>query len=1010
MSVAGSPRTSITSLAVTLTASVLLVACSDDAGGQRVEPSDVAAQYDQPDDSSADSDGTDDALPDEQTEPDANERGPLRVEIDLSAYASESGSGARVFQAQSDDDLLGGEAAEGRTGDYVLENGLARFIIEGDDRVISPCPYGGNPIDLSLKQADGQWSEDVMGELCLLLQLGQTVDPDRFEVLDDGESGGTAILAVTGHLELLDFFNLFGMIDNLAPGLVRQLSVDAEVIAPLTVTTYYLLAPDSRSLHVVTAIRNDGDATVTTPYMHIAEAGGEVEFFNPLSPFGGFGFSDLSADALSGEPMPFLAFGSTETSYAWVPDANPDLGTAIPTAGAYLMIAGIALALLDNDNVLDTLLTSPGSLPRRRGMLALEPGDISVRHSSLVVGDGSISSVVDEAFLLNGTETGAVEGVVRDASGVAVAGAEVSALMDGGASFNRARSGGDGRFLLRLPVGQAQLVAHSADGRPVHRPEIEIVTGESVTADPTVALGGTIAVQITSPEGDPLPARLTVMCAGACPDPLTTADRDVRRDKLPSDMAAVVFSGPDGLAQASVPAGDYRVVVSRGLEYSTWPSDAVVSRGHPVTVTTGAEHSLEAEIARVIDSSNALAAELHVHTLHSMDTAIPVGARVRGLVGEGIEVLVATDHDVITDFAPQLSAHGLDGWAVGVMGEEISTDTYGHFNGFPLARDATHRHGGALDWAGGPGLSLPPSDIFDWIDSHPGEQVVQVNHADNLGMIQGLNANVLRGTTRADPGLLRLPGESSDGDTGLWSDAFTAFEVLNGKSDDGTYSRMRWWLAMIGRGFAPTGTAVTDSHTRFGFLGAAPRSLVFGVDLDTFSPDAFAQAINDGAVIGTTGPFIEVVLENADGEVAGPGETLAALGQPVDVVVHVQTPDWMTVDTVQVFTNIEDVSFEAGRTSNAPVTPSSTHSIEWVEGDLVTVASGEHDHRRWEKVVRVPVDFPEDAYVVVMVVDASGTSRMYPVVRGGDPPMAFANPVFVDADGGGYDHPPYPVE
>ena len=344
-----------------------------------------------------------------------------------------------------------------------------------------------------------------------------------------------------------------------------------------------------------------------------------------------------------------------------------------------------------------------------------------------------------------------------------------------------------------------------------------------------------------------------------------------------------------------------------------------------------------------------------------------------------------------------------------MAGEEISTDTYGHFIGFPLERDADHRHGGALDWAGGPDLSLPPSAVFAWIDSHAGEQVIQVNHADNLGFIQGLDANVLHGTTRADPAILRLPGDQVDDesdDTGLWSEDFTAFEILNGKSDDGTNIRWRWWLAMIGRGFAPTGTAVTDSHTRYGFLGAVPRSYVFGNELDDVSPDQLAEAINDGHVVGTNGPFIEVSLENSHGDTAGPGEVLATNGEDIDVIVRVQTPVWMDVDTVQLFSNTEDVAFEARNAPSGSPTPTSSHTIEWGEADTVEVVVGENVHERREKELRITSHFDEDAYLVVVVTSTAGTT-MYPVVRRGDPPFAFANPVFLDADGGGYDHPPY---
>ena len=46
-----------------------------------------------------------------------------------------------------------------------------RFVVEEDDRVIGPCPYGGNVIDASVLGSDGAPVGDVVGELCLFLNI-----------------------------------------------------------------------------------------------------------------------------------------------------------------------------------------------------------------------------------------------------------------------------------------------------------------------------------------------------------------------------------------------------------------------------------------------------------------------------------------------------------------------------------------------------------------------------------------------------------------------------------------------------------------------------------------------------------------------------------------------------------------------------------------------------------------------------------------------------------------------
>ena len=40
------------------------------------------------------------------------------------------------------------------------------------------------------------------------------------------------------------------------------------------------------------------------------------------------------------------------------------------------------------------------------------------------------------------------------------------------------------------------------------------------------------------------------------------------------------------------------------------------------------------------------------------------------MVGEGVEVLVATDHNFITDYAPTIEQMGLQDWATSMIGLE----------------------------------------------------------------------------------------------------------------------------------------------------------------------------------------------------------------------------------------------------------------------------------------------------------------------------------------------------
>jgi hypothetical protein len=217
---------------------------------------------------------------------------------------------------------------------------------------------------------------------------------------------------------------------------------------------------------------------------------------------------------------------------------------------------------------------------------------------------------------------------------------------------------------------------------------------------------------------------------------------------------------------------------------------------------------------------------------------------------------------------------------------------------------------------------------------------------------------------------------------------------------------------MVSRGFSPTATAVTDTHKLYSDLGGSPRTFVFvGDDHDTVSThdeQVFARATNQNRAIGTNGPFFRVELENSDGQTASLGQTLESLDGEVTARVHIEAPEWVEVDSVDIYTNLDadDILTQPGQAIEDPIAPSSSHAVDWQDEDLVEVARENQSHRAYKKTVEIPLQIDEDAYVVILLRGAS--ADMWPVLPSrGVRPFAFSNPVFVDADGGGYDNPPF---
>ena len=146
-----------------------------------------------------------------------------------------------------------------------------------------------------------------------------------------------------------------------------------------------------------------------------------------------------------------------------------------------------------------------------------------------------------------------------------------------------------------------------------------------------------------------------------------------------------------------------------------------------MNVQAGQVQQVTSVLKREVDTSGYISADFHLHAKPSLDSALPLDERVLSVVGEGVEVLVSTDHNYVTDYAPTISDLALQDWATSMAGLELTTLESGHFNGYPLKRDPGAITKGAFEWS-----LRPPDDIFDMIRSmgslSPEETIVQVNH------------------------------------------------------------------------------------------------------------------------------------------------------------------------------------------------------------------------------------------------------------------------------------------
>ncbi|MBI4818576.1 MAG: CehA/McbA family metallohydrolase [Deltaproteobacteria bacterium] len=325
----------------------------------------------------------------------------------------------------------------------------------------------------------------------------------------------------------------------------------------------------------------------------------------------------------------------------------------------------------------------------------------------------------------------------------------------------------------------------------------------------------------------------------------------------------------------SVPAGEYTIVVSHGPECDLWVSD--------VTVESDEVANVAPVLRTVVDSRGWVAGDFHVHGSKSLDADADRRLRVLGAVAEGLDLLVSTDHDIVTDYRPLLERVGLDAKLTTATGMEASP-LWGHINSFPLVAESPPRYF-AIPWfkysaEGVYGGMLEPHELTEKLYGS-GAEIVQINHPRfQQGVFDYL---------RLDP----RTGRSEK----TWPRA-DAFEVLNGKLFDEFDALFTDMVALRKAGVRMTATGVSDAHGAYSGIGYA-RTFTKAPDTQPIELSPVWQGLREGRVVASTGPFVSFSAK-AGSSSAEVGEVLRASG-PVKLDVEVQAPGWLALDRVEIF-------------------------------------------------------------------------------------------------------------
>jgi hypothetical protein len=525
-------------------------------------------------------------------------------------------------------------------------------------------------------------------------------------------------------------------------------------------------------------------------------------------------------------------------------------------------------------------------------------------------------------------------------------------------------------------------------------------------------------------------------------DPVTEGNSSQLSENLVGSPALNFHVDPDGVGTLELKPGSYIAFATRGLEYTL---DAV-----PFNIAAGLTTDVTLEIERVVDTSGFVSADFHIHSAKSFDSSVPTTDRTTAFLAEGVEVMVSTDHDYISDYASIIASLGAGSEITSIVGDELTggnpvpedptqggvqafPEGIGHWNAWPLSIFSTNRRNGApQDEFVTPGtiidrlrgldsLTVNPDDasIADWLtaiavgDATGDDEVVMLNHPRAgfagvvvIGMFNGLanpggDPNVggydpTKPITDFPNSLLFTPSLFNaavvPGGTSTTALSFDAMEVMNG-SGVGAFLRVRDdWCSLLKQDIRKTGTAVSDSHRLVLENAGWARSFVAS---STDAPalvdeDELTDNIKAMRLVGTSGPFVRFGVED-DAEVdIGLGETAVATGENVVVKVRVEAAPWIPVEEVRIYRNcelIETRAIQSSKVLGKVLRFNRALPLRGIEADsFLHVEAG------------IRLDGNGDPL-------SPGLLETVQTVEPGVEPISFTNPIFVDRDGGGYTAP-----
>jgi hypothetical protein len=594
------------------------------------------------------------------------------------------------------------------------------------------------------------------------------------------------------------------------------------------------------------------------------------------------------------------------------------------------------------------------ALNRAKGAAAVKPARLDI---AILVGASS-QAIWGRLYRLAHVEVAKVTGVVTGTHERA----HVLALDEEGHSRVRAVADPNGRFSIEAPTN-AVLWIGALEASHTSAP-VRFVPGTPWDLKLDVSAGGELDVKVTDGDtGQPLIGRLIVKGIEGTVDPNFGPD-------YRGSGAGPLMDILDGEVKTPLPAGKYRVSVTKGIE---WNIDSEV-----VEIVSGHTKAIELALRHVVPTPGMVGCDLHVHARPSFDSPVTPEDRVLSLISAGVDFAVPTEHNMVGDYAPALDVLHLSKQLAHVPGVEVTTynPRFGHFGVFPY----------------NPNAGVPPfkgttvGALVAAAKRGDSTRIVQVNHPrlpQNIGFFNVINF---------DPKTGRMPSLPP----------FDTIEIYNGYElhhRELTERVLEDWFAILNSGKRLAATGSSDSHRIQYQWAGYPRTYAFldpraagdtGLPIDT---KEVVASLKKGRGFVSSGPIIEFELGEG-GRVARPGDDLARAGS-LGGHIRVRAAPWLDVTSVEILAGVPPAAHVAGTPWGSVASlfkatvPSRPTELQKEEGTLDEVYARTV---RFERELTLKV--PDGARWIIAIVRGERVmDDALPFMQ--IQPLAFTNPIYL---------------